>query len=320
MRKKELVCILFTIIDCIIFSLLTILLWIYLGWYSLLLSIPGVMITEVLILRHIDKRYLIDEKQKLIQLGLISAADYQISHTPVRNEIDQFRNFIRLNLADLNEILLKLEESYRESLLLLEKGELEDGKVQFQRTYEKIQADVHEIETEVEAYISEFPLPEDKEQYFLYNSYKEQWFSEKQKKVTQIEEMNEKFKVRCQFSIYLEDILRFEVEHERPITESDIHEMQFPYHQAKQLLKFIEKPINFKIGDASKEEKQQYGALGRKIIEKCAQDQVTPNLPYLVIKTGISIIEAKKILTYLHSVGMIEHVFLHYEKAKNLPG
>ena len=278
------------------------------------------IVLELQILHWIDKRHVVEEKQKLIRLGLVSAGDYQISTTDSGSEIEQMKNFIRLNLADLNEFLLSLEEGYREALILLNKGEIEDAKFQFSSISGEIQQKVQELEIEVNDFIEEFPLPEEKEQKFLYESYKEHWISEEQKVLKRITDINEKFKVRNQFSVYIEDILQFEVENERAIEDSDIKTMKFPYHQATQLIKFIEKPINVKIEDISAEEKQKYGPLGRKIIESCSKNQVTPNLPYLVIKFGITILEAKKILTYLHLVGMIENVYYHYKTNKEMPG
>jgi len=258
------------------------------------------------------------EKQKLIHLGLVSAENYQVSSTP-QTELEQFRNFLRLNITDLNEYLLKLEEAYRESLFLLGKGALEEGKSQFEAEYTDVKTNIHEIENEVEAFLREFPIPNDKEQEFLYSSYKDQWNSEKSKIISKIEETYEKFKLRCQFGIDLEDILRFEVENERPITDTDLNKFKFPFQQAKQIIKFIEKPVNFNLNELSSEEKQKYGTLGRKIIEICSQNHVTPNLPFLVIKAGIALLEAKKILTYLHSIGMIDRIYYHYKKQEIMP-
>jgi len=314
MKQKEKEFIVVTIINCIIFSILAYYSWLWLDWSSFLILLPGIIITEYLILRSIDKRYLIAEKQKLIQLGLVSASDYQIVSNDSGNEMGQFKNFLRLNLADLNEYLLSLEEAYRESLLLLDKGDIHDAKFKFNTVYEDIQEKVTEMETDLQVFIDEFPIPEEKEQNFLYTSYKEQWISEKSKKLKQITDLNEKFKVRCQFGVHLEDILRFEIENQRAITDSDIKDMKFPYHQAKQIIKFIEKPINFKIEEVSIEDKQKYGTLGRKIIETCSKKQITPNLPILVVELGIAIQESKKILSYLRSVGMIDQVYMHYQK------
>lgn len=272
------------------------------------------IISELLILQWIDKNYSIAERQKFIKLGLVSAADYQISTSEASDETEQLKNFIRLNLADLNELLLSLEEGYREALLSLDKGEIEDGKLRFTSVFDDTRRKFQEIDSETEELIGEFPIPEDREKKFLFNSYKEQWLKESQKKLKQIDDINEKFRIRSQFSVHLEDILRFEIENERAINDADIKTMKFPYQQAKQIIKFIEKPTNIRIGEISAEEKQKYGTLGRKIIETCSKNQITPNLPYLVIKFGITILEAKKILTYLHSVGMVEEIYLHYKK------
>ncbi len=314
MKKKEREFIIISVIISVVFSIIAYFLWLSIEWYSLLITLPIIIISEFLLLRWIDKRYLIEERQKFIQLGLISGSDYQISQGDVSSEIGQFKNFLRLNLADLNEYLLSLEEEYRESLLLLDKGEIEDAKFRFKTVYKDIQEKVKEMETDLKAFIEEFPIPEDKEGNFLYSSYKEQWFSEKEKKLKQISEVNEKFNVRSQFGVHLEDILRFEVENERSIKDSDLRTMKFPYHQAKQLIKFIEKPVDFQIETLSIEEKQKYGSLGKKIIETCSKKQLTPNLPLLVIELGITLLEAKKILTYLHFIGMIDQVYLHYQK------
>jgi len=92
--------------------------------------------------------------------------------------------------------------------------------------------------------------------------------------------------------------------------------MRYPYHQAKQLIKFIEKPIILNLDSLSSEDKQKFGTLGRKIIENCAKNQVTPNLPYLVVKLGVAIQEAKKILSYLRLVGMVDRVYMHYVKGE----
>ena len=67
MKQKEKEFIVVTIINCIIFSILAYYSWLWLDWASFLILLPGIIITEYLILRWIDKRYLIAEKQKLIQ-------------------------------------------------------------------------------------------------------------------------------------------------------------------------------------------------------------------------------------------------------------
>ncbi|HUX98014.1 MAG TPA: hypothetical protein VMV49_00540 [Candidatus Deferrimicrobium sp.] len=315
MKKKEFEYIIYTVILCTGFGILTYFLWIHLNWGSLIILLPGAIILELLILQWIDKKHVIEEKQKLIQLGLLTSSDLQLTAGTSETDIEQFKNFIRLNLTDLNELLLSLEEAYREALIKIDQGEIEEAKLQFLGVFKSTQTKFNEVETEVQNLIEEFPVDEeDKEQKFLYKSYTEQWISEKQNKLKKIEELNKKFQVRTEFNIYVEDILRFEVEKEREISDLDIKTLKFPYHQAKQLIKFIEKPFNLKVDYLSKDEKQKLGSVGRKIIEKCAEHHISPNLPYLVIKLGMSLVEAKKILTYLHSVGMIDQVYVHYKK------
>ncbi|MHA1650532.1 MAG: hypothetical protein ACTSYB_10080 [Candidatus Helarchaeota archaeon] len=320
MKKKNRDYILITIIISIIFSLLTIVLWFSLKWISILITLPFTVVIELFLLQWIDKKYVIEEKQKLIQLGLLTSSDTQIITQDTKDEIEQLKNFVRLNITDLNELLASLEEGYREALEKLDAGEIEDAKFQFKSVSKDIVQKFKEIENEVEESFNEFPIPEDRDKKFLFDSYKDNWNSEVQRKKARIKDIVHKFKVRSEFTVHLEDILQFEVENQRPITDFDIKKMKFPYSQAKQLIKFIEKPITLNIEELSLEEKQKYGTLGRKIIENCAKNQVTPNLPYLTVKLGIAIQEAKKILTYLHLVGMIEDIFYHYVKPERKPG
>lgn len=260
-----------------------------------------------------------EEKQKLIQSGMMSTIDFQISAPEAGDEIEQLKNFIRLNLNDMNELLLSLEEAYREAITLFDKGEFDEAKARFDSVKKDIQQKFQDIDTEVEFYFKEAPVLDEKYQQTLFNSYREHYDSEKETKNEQIEDLIKKFEVRSEFSVHLEDILQFEIENEREITEADIYNMSFPYQQTKKLINLLEKPVKLKIGEFSMEEKQKIGVLGRKVIEQCSQADVTPNLPYLVIKLGMAIQEAKKILTYLQSVGIIENVYYHYVKKENQP-
>ncbi len=313
MKKKDRDLILITLLVGVVFSALTSLLWFPLRWISLFIMLPLTIVLELVLLGWVDNKYTIAEKQRLIQLGIMTSGTHMVS-VESKDEIDQLRSFVRLNLSDLNELLLSLEEGYREALERLDTGEIEDAKSQFKSVSEATLKRLKELSEEVEDLFEEFPLPEDKEKKFLYNSYKDHWNAEKKQKENIIEDIIQKFKVRSVFTIHLEDILQTEVENKRPITDSDIKRMRYPYNQANQLIRFIEKPVSFKLETLSPEEKQKYGTLGRKIIENCAKNQLTPNLPYLVVKLGITLQESKKILTYLHLVGMIEDIYYHYKK------
>ena len=314
MKRKERDYITVTVIICAIFSILTVFLWFFLSWVILLILLPLTIFIELFLLQWIDQRHIIREKQKLIHLGIISPSDTQMASSETKDEFDQLKNFVRLNLIDLNELLVNLEEGYREALEQLDLGEIEDAKFRFISLSKDIKNKYKEREEEVDNLFEEFPIPTDIQKRFLYDSYKENWNSEKQKSLERINEIINKFKVRSEYSLHIEDILQFEVKNERVITDKDIKNMKVPYHQAKQLIKFIEKPINLRIEDLSAKEKQKYGLLGRKIIETCSQNQITPNLPYLSVKLGITIQEAKKILTYLYAIGMIENIYYHYVK------
>jgi hypothetical protein len=314
MRNKDRDLILATLLVGVAFSALTSLLWFPLRWISLLIMLPATIVLELILLNWIDTKYTIAEKQKLIQLGIMTSGETLTVSVEGKDEIDQLRSFVRLNLTDLNELLLSLEEGYREALGRLDIGEIEDAKGQFKSVSEATLKRLKELSDEVEELFEEFPIPADKEKKFLFNSYKDHWNAEKKDKEKIIEDIIQKFKVRSVFTVHLEDILQTEVENKRPITDADIKRMRYPYNQANQLIKFIEKPVSFKLETLSPEEKQKYGTLGRKIIENCAKNQLTPNLPYLVVKLGITLQESKKILTYLHLVGMVEEVYYHYKK------
>ncbi len=317
MKKRNWEYLIATITICTSFSLLTVILWFSLEWFSLLIILPCTIILELILLQWIDSKHELEEKQKLIQLGIISPSDTQLLSTETEDEIGQLKSFIRLNLTDLNEVIIGLEEGYREALEKLDVGEIEEAKSQFKSTSTTTVQKYKVIEEEVENQFEEFIIPDDKDKKFLYTSYRENWNTEKKRMKEKIEDIINKFRVRSEYTVHIEDILRFEVENKRPIIDDDIKKMKFPYHQANQLIKFIEKPIILKIEDLSPEEKQKYGTLGRKIIETCATSQITPTLPYLVIKMGITIQEAKKILTYLHLIGMIETIFYHYTKKES---
>jgi len=319
LRKKDLEYIVSSIIICVGFSLLTYFFWMFLEWNSLFIVIPCVILAEFFLLQWIDKKHMIEERRKLIQYGLISASDFQASPREAKDEGDRLINFIRLNLADLNELLLTIEEAYREAITLLDKGELEEAKRQFNSVKADVQKRVQMIEGEVENYFKEGPSPNDEEQQLLLKNYRDHYSSEKQKKMERMEEIIKKFNIRSEFSLHLEDILAFEIEKKRAITDSDIKTINFPFQQAKQLIKFLETPIKLKIEDLSTEEKQKYGAIGRKIIENCSKDSVIPNLPYLIVKFKMAIQEAKKILTYLQAVGIIETIHYHYIEKENQP-
>ncbi len=314
MRKKDRDYIIVTIIVAVIFSSLGTFLWLYFDWLGILALLPLIVILEFYLLYWVDKRYVIQEKQKLIQLGLITASDVQIMTKEAKDEIEHLKNFVRLNVSDINELLISLEEGYREALEKLDAGEIEDAKFQFKNLTKDILQRIQEIEEDVERMFEEFPIPEDRDKKFLYDSYKENWNSEKAQKKDRIEDLIEKFRVRTEYTVYIEDILRFEVENQRAITDLDIKTMKFPYNQASQLIRFIEKPLKVRLEDLSTEEKQKQGTLGRKIIENCSKNQVTPNIPYLCVKLGMTIQEAKRILTYLHLIGMIDKIYYHYEK------
>lgn len=320
MRKKDLEYIMVSIILCVGFSLLTYFFWTFLEWNSLFIVIPCVILAEFLLLQWIDKKHVIEERRKLIQYGLISASDFQVGTHEAKDEGDRLRNFIRLNLADLNELLLTVEEAYREAITFLDRGEIEEAKGQFRSVKADVQKKIQMIEGEVENYFKEVPNQDEEEQHLLFKSFREHYLSEKQRKLHQMQEIFEKFEVRSEFSLHLEDILGFEVERRRAINDADIKAMNFPFQQAKQLIKLLEKPIKLKIEDLSSEEKQKYGTIGRKIIENCSKDNVIPNLPYLIVKFKMAIQEAKKILTYLQSVGIIETVHYHYVQKENQPG
>jgi len=313
-KRKDRDLILVTILVSVLFSALTSGLWFQLGWYSLLIMLPIAIALEFVLLGRIDKKYIIAEKQRLIQLGIMTSGETQMVSVEEKDEIDQLRSFVRLNLSDLNELLLTLEEGYREALEKLDAGEIEDAKFQFKSISEATLKKLQDLSDEVEEIFNEFPTLEDKEKNFLYTSYRDHWNAEKKQKEKNMNEIIQKFKVRTIFTVHLEDILQTEVENERPITDQDIKRMRYPYTQAKQLIKYIEKPISFKMETLSPSERQKYGNLGRKIIEICAKNQVTPNLPYLVIKLGVQIQESKRILTYLHLVRMIDQVYYHYKK------
>jgi hypothetical protein len=319
LRKKDLEYVMASAIICIGFSLLTYFLWTFLEWNSLFIVIPCIILAEFLLLRWIDKKHVIEERQKLIQYGLISASDFQVIPREAKDEGDRLKNFIRLNLADLNELLLTIEEAYREAIALLDKGELEGVKGQFNSVKADVQKKVQMIESEVENYFKEVPSPNDEEQQILLKNYKDHYISEKQKKLERMEEIIKKFDIRSEFSLHLEDILAFEIEKKRAITDSDINSIGFPFQQANQLIKFLETPLKLKLEDLSTEEKQKYGTIGRKIIENCSRDNVIPNLPYLIVKFKMAIQEAKKILTYLQAVGIIETVHYHYVQKENQP-
>lgn len=319
MRKKEQEYVIISILICIGFSFLTYFLWNFFSWNSLFIVLPCVIILEFFFLQWIDKKHAMEERLRLIQGGIISAIDFQVSTSGEGDEFDQLRNFIRLNLNDLNELLKSFEEAYRETITLLDQAEFDEAKLRFESVRKDIQEKFSSIDEEVENFFKETPISNDKDQQRLFNSYKEHYDSEKEIKKEQIEEIIKKFEVRSEFSVHLEDILQFEIENEREISDSDINDMKFPYQPAKQLIKVLEKPVKLKIGELSTEDKQKFGALGRKIIEQCSQEDVTPNLPFLIIKLGMTLQEAKKILTYLQSVGIIETVYYHYVKKENQP-
>ena len=78
MKKKDRDSVIVTVIVGIIFTVFTTALWYVIGWYILLITLPCTVVLEIYLLEWVDKKHVIQEKQKLISLGIVTSADTQI--------------------------------------------------------------------------------------------------------------------------------------------------------------------------------------------------------------------------------------------------
>ncbi len=327
MPKRNWFLIIGTVILMAIFIILALYLYSLYGWLGFLVaSIPAV-ISEVLILFYSERRIVAQTKQKLTELRLLVKEDIKSEigeekrlliealnkkSKATSTNLENFRIYLRINTAELNELILEVDNTYLKCVDLVKKARTEKARELFSSTISKIFNRIYELDTDFTFKLGNLETLDVK---FLktINSFKEEWLKSVAKIKDLIKQTQEKFEINTNFIFFIEDIFRFEIEKQRRVENEDFESLEIPKDQIKQLLKYIDKTIKIKLNELAKEEKRKLGEVSKKVIEYYSGLNKKPNLPEMVINLGIGITESKEILSYLKEVGMIDEIKYHVE-------
>lgn len=306
---------------------LAIYLYSLIGWFGFLLICILASLGELLILNYSEKKKKAQKKQKIAQLRLLLKEDIKSEigeekrlliealnkKTQVStNVLENFRVYLHINTAELNELLLEIDKTYLNCIELVKNAKTEKAKEKFNATIFNIFNRIFELDNDFNYKIKNL-FTSDLKFKKIIASFKEEWETAINKIKNVIKETQEKFEIDTNFIYYIEDIFRFEIENKRMIQKEDFQCLNIPNDQIKKLLKYIDKPVKLKLNELDGEKKKKLGELGKKIIAYYVNENKKPNLPELTINLGIGITESKEILSYLKEIGMIDEVKYHIE-------
>ncbi|MHA1404542.1 MAG: hypothetical protein ACTSSI_12325 [Candidatus Helarchaeota archaeon] len=288
------------------------------------------VIAELLLLSHIDTIKQIEIKSRFIELGLMPEErtteeeikrEKQIILSKIEQQnikqmtrLQNFRHFLKLHVAELGELTLEIDDLFRECKLLIEQGRMKKAKREFNQKYQDIRNRIAEMKNEFDSRINKhFDLTKyhsQKVKTFIF-SFKEEWARECSKLEKILIETVNKFEQKTNLPQYIEDIFQFEIENERQFTEDDFFRLKIPRDQIKILLNMIDKPVKVNLSEISQEKKKILASVGKKVIAHFSILDKTPTLPDLYVNLGISLTDAKEVLSYLKSIGMIDKIYYH---------
>ena len=289
-------------------------------------------ILEYFWMNKYDKEKKIRKKSKMIEVGLIAddedvkeviEAEKRRLSQEVGGEkfvttrlMDKFRSYMKLLITELSEIEVEIDNLYRDCVEMINNGMTMKAKDHFKIMSNANKIRVRDMNEELGKKFNLFfedKLKSQKNLKFL-KSFKEEWEKRKKKTLDLINNISNKFDVKSYFQHHIEDVFNFEIEKQRNFSIEDNALLKIPEDQLNKILDTIEKPSALNLDEVSREKKEELGKIGKKVIAYFTNNDQHPNLPTMVMKLGIAISEAKDVLAYLKSIGMINEVRYHIKK------
>ncbi|NVM05131.1 MAG: hypothetical protein HWN67_22610 [Candidatus Helarchaeota archaeon] len=295
------------------------------GWLGFIIISILASLSEIILLHYLEKKAKSRKKQKITQLKLAIKEDIKSEigeekrlliaalnkETIVSaNVLESFRIYLRINIAEINELILDVDETYLKSVELVKNGNTKKAKEGFNSKISNIFNRIYELDTDFNFKLNNLKTSDLKFRKII-SSFKDEWIASIDKIKNIIKQTQEKFEINTNFLYYIEDIFRFEIENQRKIEKEDILELDIPKDQIKKLLKYINESIKIKLNELDKDKKRKLAEIGKKIISHYVDTDKKPNLPEMVIKLGIGINESKELLSYLKEIGMIDEIKYH---------
>jgi len=297
------------------------------SWWGFFFAAGGAAISQFIILHYFDKRRAAQKRQKISELKIAVKEDItsEIGEekrllikklnkqtTVTSGVLESFRIYLRINIAEINELILDVDEIYAKCVEFVKKGRTKKAREEFNSKISDTFNRIHQLDTDFNFKIKNLKTTDLKFKKII-DSFEEEWKKNMIKVREVIKQAQDKFEVSTNFLYYIEDIFRFEIENRRRIEKEDLDELKIPKDQIRNLLKYINKSVRIKLSDLNKEKKKKFGEIGKKVITYFSNFKKTPNLPEMVINLGMGITESKEILSYLKEVGMIDHLAYHVE-------
>ncbi|MFX0140293.1 MAG: hypothetical protein ACFFDN_42025, partial [Candidatus Hodarchaeota archaeon] len=308
-----------------IFIFLALYLYSLIGWAGFIIISIAASISELLLLHYLEKKEDARKKHKISELKLAVKEDIKseigeekrllIAALNKKNKVttkvlESFKIYLRINIAEINELVLDIDEIYLKGIDLVKQAKTKTAKEEFNSKISNIFYRIYELDTDFNFKLNNL-LTSDLKFKKIIISFKDEWNSSLNKIKKIIKQTQEKFEINTNFLYYIEDIFRFEIENQRKFEKNDFEILEIPEDQVKKLLKYINESVKIKLNELDKEKKRKLGKLGKKIISHYANTDNKPNLPEMVIKLGIGITESKEILSYLKEIGMIDEIKYH---------
>ncbi len=308
-----------------IFIFLALYLYSLIGWLGFFIISVPTSISEIFLLYYLEKKEKSRKKQKIAQLKLAIKEDIKSEigeekrlliaalnkETKVTtNVLESFRIYLRINIAEINELILDIDEVYLKSIELVKNSKTKKAKEDFNSKISNIFNRIYELDTDFNFKLNNLKTSDLKFRKII-SSFKDEWFASIDKIKNIIKQTQEKFEINTNFLYYIEDIFRFEIENQRKIEIEDFEKLEIPTDQIKKLLKYINESIKIKLNEIDKDKKRKLGEIGKKIISHYMVAGKKPNLPEMVIELGMGINESKELLSYLKEIGMIDEIKYH---------
>ncbi|MFX1451855.1 MAG: hypothetical protein ACFFCM_13485 [Promethearchaeota archaeon] len=308
-----------------IFIFLAMYLYSLIGWLGFFIITIPAAISELLLLIYLDKKEKSRKKQRISELKIAVKEDIKseigeekrllITALNKKTEVsasvlESFRIYLRINIAEINELILDIDEIYLKCNDLIKHAKTKTAKDDFNSKISDIFNRIYELDTDFNFKLNNLSTSDLKFKKII-ASFRDEWNSSVNKIKNIIKQTQEKFEINTNFMYYIEDIFRFEIENQRRIETTDFEVLGIPEDQIKKLLKYINESLKIKLNELDKEKKSKLGEIGKKIISHYVNTDNKPNLPEMVITLGMGISESKEILSYLKEIGMIDEIRYH---------
>ncbi|MHA1378483.1 MAG: hypothetical protein ACTSRG_08890 [Candidatus Helarchaeota archaeon] len=308
-----------------IFITLAIYLFSLYDWFGFLLASIPASFSEFIILHYNDIRQAKRARQKIAELKIAVKEDITSEigeekrlliqalnkKSKVTSQIlESFRIYLRINIAELNELILDVDNTFLKCIELVKKARTKKAREDFNSKISDIFSRINQMDVDFNFKFNNL-ITTDLKFKKIIASFKEEWQKTLSKLNEIIKQTQDKFEINTNFIYFIEDIFRFEIEKNRSVQKEDYESLEIPRDQMGKLLKYINKSVKVRLSELDKEKKKKFGALGKKVIAYFSNLGRTPNLPIMVINLGMGITEAKEILSYLKEVGMIDEIKYH---------